>query len=371
MKLDRESVDHAAAQWVARLEQGLTPAQQAEFDSWLRRDERHEAAFRDLRSAWSELDELRGTDAAVQLGAELERYAPDSGAAVERFDAAAVPHASRFGWGRWVSGALAASVLWGALAAVWWRQQHESAPHAETAATEVGAVREMRLPDGSTARLNTDSAIEVFFTRSERRVRLARGEAFFSVASNPARPFVVSVAGVDVRAVGTEFNVRLRAAAVEVTVREGKVRVDDAANGASLLAVSARPAAAEPGAAEPVLVAGQRLVIPVSPAPAPAAARVAPIDLPPVEVERALAWREQRLVFDSAPLGEIVAELNRFSRTRLVIADPKLAASEFGGSFRADDPKTFLDLLRMSYDVVADERAHETVLRLRETPPRK
>jgi transmembrane sensor len=191
-------------------------------------------------------------------------------------------------------------------------------------------------------------------------VRLGRGEAFFTVAKNPARPFIVTVAGVDVRAVGTEFNVRLHLDAVEVVVREGRVRVDDASNGGSLLAPSAEPAATD--AARDILDAGHRVTIPVSAAPKPVVA-VTPEPMAVPEIERTLAWREERLVFEAAPLSAIVAEFNRYSRRPMVLADAELAQRRFGGTFDARDSRTFLDLLRTTEGIVAEERSGDILLK--------
>lgn len=358
---DRESVDQAAAQWLAHHEQGLSPARKREFACWLEADERHARTFRDLQQSWSQLDRVRGSKGAPRLEAELEELSTLS---AEAFDPYPVQRFARFRPQPWISGALAAGLAWGVAYFAWWRPLQTNAPHAETAATEIGIVRSMELPDGSIVRLNTNTAIEVLFTQTERRVRLGRGEAFFTIATNPARPFIVRAVGVDVRAVGTEFNVRLRAESVEVTVREGKVRVEDAENGETLLPPSGRSAGSAE-ASSPILRAGQRVVIPVTVAPKPTAISVAPVELEAVEIERSLAWQNRRLVFDSTPLQEIAAELNRYNRRPLVIADPELASRHFGGTFEANDPRTFLELLRTSYDVVTEERAGETVLRLR------
>ena len=123
-------------------------------------------------------------------------------------------------------------------------------------ATDVGEFRNVLLPDGSVVGLNTNSVVEIVYSAAERRIRLTRGEAFFTVAKNPNRPFWVEADGVSVRAVGTAFDVRDRPDAIEVLVREGKVQVHRAG--------SAQPAA--------LLVAGEKAV--VSRAATSAAARV-------------------------------------------------------------------------------------------------
>lgn len=360
MKPENQPVDQAAARWLARHEQGLSAAQEVEFARWLEADGRHVKSYRALEQSWSRLDRVRESRLSAQLEAELDDLPTP---AVEASDLDRLRRAAHFRPQRWMCGALAAGLAWGVVYFAWWRPTQASAPYAETAATEVGVVRTVELPDGSIVRLNTNSALDVVFTAIERRVRLSRGEAFFTIARNSARPFIVSAAGVDIQAVGTEFNVRFHAEAIEVTVREGVVRVDDAANGESLLARSAL--ALEVTGAPPILAAGQRVVIPVAAMPKLSGMPVTPVAVAPLEIERSLAWQNRRLVFESAPLSSMVEEFNRYNRRRLVIADHELATRRFGGTFEANDPKTFIDLLRTSYDVVAEERAGETVLRLR------
>ena len=81
-----------------------------------------------------------------------------------------------------------------------------------------------------------------------------------------------------------------------------------------------------------------------------------------VEIERSLAWRNRRLVFESAPLETIVAEFNRYNRRQLVIADAPLADRRFGGTFEATDINTFVELLRTNYDVSVEDRADAVIL---------
>ncbi len=356
MKTDSEEIKRAAAVWMARHEGGLSANEERAFERWLADDARHARSYHQLERAWSRLGRLRGSAVAARLETELDQLIPPTESPSEF----AGSHSRRRFAPAWVSGALAASFLWGVIYLAWWRPQQANRPHAEAVATAVGVVRTMNLPDGSVVRMNTDSAIDVLFTPAERRVRIGRGEVFFTVAKNPTRPFVVSAAGVDVRAVGTEFNVRLHHDAIEVVVSEGKVRVDDAANGASLLAPARQPTM--PPA---ILSAGHRVTIPVVPAARPTAAAAAPVPVAALEIERSLAWRERKLVFESAPLAVIVAEFNRYNRRQLVIGDPELAPRLVGGTFDANDTATFLELLRTTDEVMSEDRGNEIVLRRR------
>jgi transmembrane sensor len=81
----------------------------------------------------------------------------------------------------------------------------------------------LALPDGSRVELKDGSEVVVQYSASERRVKLTGGEAHFTVWKDKTRPFIVNAAGVEVRAVGTAFNVRLEAKSVEVLVTEGRV----------------------------------------------------------------------------------------------------------------------------------------------------
>lgn len=370
MSSDANTIERKAADWLVRAEAGLSPADEANLAAWLEADRSHANAFRALQRSWSRLDQLRGSAVAERLEQEVAEasrpwtarssvdYTPEARAA-NGWD-------TRAPWTPWLSGALAASLVWGAVYFAWWRPAQIGASFAETVATDIGAMRTIALPDGSTMQLNTNTAVKVQFTKTERRVRLGRGEALFKIAKHPARPFIVSVAGVDVRAVGTEFNVRLHGDALEVIVREGKVRVDNSADGATLLAASATPSPAgvtDRKASPPVLAAGQRVVIPVMARPQIAAAPVTPTPLAPVEIERSLAWQNGRLVFESEPLASIVAEFNRYHHRQIVLADPEIAQRRFGGTFVASDPDTFVELLRATNDIAVEIRRGEIVLR--------
>ncbi len=354
MRTFPKAIDEAAARWLALHEAGRSPAREPAFQRWLCSDPRHAEAYRSLAGAWRSLDRVAPSRFAAQLAAELEPPPPVLAGKLVPF-----PQPRRRLWGPWVSTALAASFALGLGYFAWRRPAQEVAPFVETAVTPIGSVRTLELPDGSLVRLNTDTGVEVVFTSSERRVRLNRGEALFTIAKNAARPFIVNAAGVHVRAVGTEFNIRLRPESVEVTVTEGEVRVDDAANDTSLLA---RPAAGASRAAEPTLTAGHRAVIPVA-IPQAIPQPVAPTVVPAVEIQRALAWQDRRLVFDAAPLAEIVAEFNRYHRQKLVIVDSALAERRFGGTFAADDPQTLVGLLQATYEVHVEQRDGETLLR--------
>jgi transmembrane sensor len=227
-------------------------------------------------------------------------------------------------------------------------------------ATAVGELRNVELPDGSTVLVNTNTRIETAYSAAERRVRLVHGEAHFTVAKNPVRPFYVEANGVAVRAVGTAFNVRLRSDSVEVLVTEGRVRVADTTRGTSLIAEKSVQVSTDEA---PLLRAGERAVVAGSVAPGGVRQPVPAAAVTASEVGRVLAWQDRRLEFGAVPLSEIVAEFNRYNRVQLVVEEPALAAQRFGGSFRVDQPDTLVRLLEDRFGVRAERSKAEIVLR--------
>jgi transmembrane sensor len=350
----KKSLDQIAADWLARRFAGLTPDEVAEFECWRAADRRHAAAYAELEAAWCALDRVRLPETAVG-NPDPDALAP-RGARPIRLRLMSV-----------LAAAAAAAVVMAGVGWSWLGSKgggesgRLAASHTDLLITAVGEVQKLDLPDGSVVRVNTDSRVEVDYSAAERRVRLLRGEAHFAVAKNPARPFFVEASGVAVRAVGTAFNVRLRPETIEVLVTEGKVRVADLAGDESLIAPPLSPAAV---AAPSLLLAGERAVIPVA---VPKGATRVPVlvaPMAPAEIGRALAWQDRRIEAVAAPLAEIVAEFNRYNRAKLVVDDPELAVRRFGGSFRADDPETFVRLLETRFGLHAERREHTTMLRL-------
>ena len=349
---DPERIEATAAVWLSLRDRGMSESETAAFMRWLQQDARHAEAFNALDLVWREFNRAAALRPAAAGEPEAALLDPQPRRPFVRLRARWTRSAGRRR--PMLAGALAAAA---ALTLAWVGFRAVSGPP-PTAVTGVGAFQRLELEDGSVVQLNTDSAVNVRYTPTERRVQLLRGEAHFTVAKNPARPFTVAAGRVAVRAVGTAFNVRLRPEAVEVLVTEGRVEVKDSVRGESLLG---RTAGAEPA----VLTQGERAVIAaVATVAAPAAtALVEPVSAP--VIERTLAWQERRLEFDATPLSEVVAEFNRYNRHQIVIADPRLAAKQFGGNFRADGHEAFVSLLEASFDVVAEREGGRTVLHSR------
>jgi transmembrane sensor len=333
------AIEAVAAAWLSLRDHGMSPDETAAFLRWLQQNPRHAEIYSQLDQVWRKFDRLSAPVAAASVSSRT-------------ISAMRQARARRRRVTKWIAlGAAAALAL--AFFSV------ASLRHPEqVVATEVGAFRKLDLPDGSVAQLNTDSAIDFSISAAERRVRVLRGEVFFNVAKDAARPFLVTAGPVVVRAVGTAFNVRHRPEAIEVLVTEGRVVLASEEN------ENPASTAGPESFLAPDLFAGDRAVVTLpSAARAPVVSDTAVERVTPPAMQRALAWQERRLEFDSAALVDVVQEFNRYNREQLVIGDAALAARRFSGVFRADSYESLVRLLETDFGVTAERRGREIILR--------
>jgi transmembrane sensor len=208
-------------------------------------------------------------------------------------------------------------------------------------ATQVAEVRETTLPDGTRVVLGADSQLRFEVTQRVRHATVVGGDAYFAVTSDSARPFTVSIGDVQVRVVGTQFEIRRRSGEVSVAVAEGTVDVSrtDAAGTAVRLhrgeALTARSGSAS------------------------AVRAVEPTDI--------AAWRSGRLVYDNAELRDVVADANRYARSQIVIADVQLTSLRITTSFRASQVEGMIETLQAALPLVAERQPNgDIVLRARQ-----
>ena len=324
---DHDPVEEAAVAWLIERDEGFAPGRAKEFERWRTASPRYAAVVERLEETWSILEELP----PVAVGATRQNHQSTAEAM----------------WSR-------AAVVWSLAAAAlilgffWWRNDLRN-PN-EGYATAAGMLRKIELPDGSTVTLNANSDAKVQYSSGARRVLLDAGEAHFEVAHDEARPFLVTAGGVTVRAVGTAFNVRLAAASIEVVVTSGKVRLSTPEQSAG-----EKP---ETPAAAPLLVKGDRAVVPRS------AAEVVPIitRLEPAQLQEAIAWQEEMLIFSETPLREVVAQFNRHNRTQLQLGDADLGGRRVGGTFAAGNVEAFVSLLERGGDLKAERRGDRVIV---------
>jgi transmembrane sensor len=215
-----KQIEDKAAEWLVRRELGeFNAAEQARLEEWLNVSFLNRVAYLRLDAAWEQTERLR----ALAPGA-APRTVPARGSwRVSPFFArkrvVKLPPRWRYRlFLPWV-----AAVLPIVFVAAGWYFWTAAAPTYET---PIGGTASIPLRDGSNVTLNTASKIRVALTDRERRIELRNGEAFFDVAKDSTRPFIVDTGDRHIVAVGTKFSVRRDGHAVAVIVTEGKVRID-------------------------------------------------------------------------------------------------------------------------------------------------
>lgn len=308
-------IDDAAVGWAVRIDaDDLSSTEQSALDAWLAADPRHRGALLRAEAALTLMDPVTPAVAA----------APVASTKPARW-------ALRSAWPKAAVGAGLAAIAAVLVAAV------VLAPGAQTYRTAVGEQRSVRLQDGSVAIVNTDSRIRVLYSDKTRRIEVQQGEAWFKVAKNAQRPFIVDAEGVHVRATGTAFSVRRKGEDVQVVVTEGAVQ-------------TWRNGAAGPRTS---ISAGQGTNIPM----AASVIRVAPVN-----ENAALAWRSGKLVLDGMTVGEAADELNRYSLGKIRVVDPAVRSQRMIGLFLISKPDEFVQAVEQVTGASVSHEGSDTVI---------
>jgi transmembrane sensor len=292
-----EAINEQAIEWIARLDrEGRDGGSRAELEAWLAGDSRRQGAFLRAEAAWGLLDRASVLTSDAPSGHVDRRRMLVGGSG------------------------LAASLVAGAGGWLAW-----NSAHTVSIRTRKGEIRRLPLADGSLAVVNTQTHVKVDLQPKLRAVTLDRGEAWFEVAKDRERPFVVTVGDVRVRAVGTAFSVRRTENGAVVQVTEGVVEAWCVGDEAHAVRVSH----------------GSQAVVAVAAVPtvAPEAAD---------EVDRKLAWRSGLIILDGDTLAQAAEEFNRYNDRQIVIEDPELAAKTYVGRFRTNDPEAFVKAVALT-----------------------
>jgi transmembrane sensor len=336
-----ERTDADAAIWLARKQDGLTPAEQAELQDWLSGDPARRVKLDQLSRLWGQLGELPPVDVAALKAAiapASSRHTDLVTSGVPKPDAQQKPvgkSARQPGWQQWLAGctrlvprAAIAGAAFIIASGGWlgWKHWQQQPVFEQSISTVRGQQRLATLPDGSTLHLDTATRLDVSLFRLQREVRMPQGQVLFDVKSDPARPFHVVAGPLRITVLGTRFSVRhtregIEAGRVSVVVEEGRVRVATAAEDG--VKAGTDEALARTSAAFVELTAGQAVV-------ADAQGHIAAVRS--ATPGAAQAWREGRVVFNDTPLAEAIAEFERYVDTGLTVRDPAVAALRLNGS---------------------------------------
>ena len=336
-----------AAEWFISLQgAAVSREQQESFADWLRRSPVHVEEFLQLTALQGELarlPELKGVDIEQEL-ANLQLSGEDDNDNIVSLNAmeplggqpsrdnglpdGACVASQEVRRPRTVKSVYAALAATAAVMAVglWFAAPISDFFNNEHYTTAIGEQRSLLLADGSQIQLNARSNLSAKVDKTARELQLEDGEALFRVAKDAAHPFRVHTPQATIEAKGTQFNVHVSNGTTIVSLLEGHVLVTLPARGA------------DAGGTEPVMLnPGEEIAI--------AASTTQPPQPHPVDLKAAVAWTEHRLVFEDAPLSDVIAEFNRYSRQPFVIDEPVLGDERITASFDSNSTQTFADAL--------------------------
>lgn len=194
------------------------------------------------------------------------------------------------------------------------------------ASAAYGQVREMILPDGTKVWLNQSSQLKYprTFEGRERHVYL-EGEAYFEVARNHERPFTVNSSAMDVRVLGTSFNIKCRPgnSIAETTLVEGEVEVKEKLDKGKI-----------------TLSPGQKAVL----------NRVTGrMQVKQVDAKMEIVWHNDLIPFDKSSIFQIAAVLERFYGVKIILSPDVDSTKTYSGVLKKKDSiESVLNSLRNS-----------------------
>ncbi|MCQ8130846.1 FecR family protein [Methylomonas rivi] len=301
------SAEQQAMQWQAILSSDLlSDSQRRAFEIWLAENQEHAAAWQSINTFWTGLDELTLADISDQDNAQVLEFQP--------------PQPNKAG-PRYVKTGLAIAASLLLTLSLFY---HPLGFYLADYRNSVGRQQQITLADGSGILLNTAGAVSIDFSGQQRTVTLHGGEAFFTVAVDRKRPFVVETEAGRVQALGTAFDVKLQDGHVSVTVFEHAVKITNA-----------------DGQIEQKLAEGERLEF----------TRNRISEASPVNLQRAAAWHKQRMVFQDQPLATVVAELERYRPGKIFILSDAIKNLPITGVFDITDTDIALQSIAQSLPV--------------------
>lgn len=310
-------VDRIASEWLERRAFGpWTESDQRKFDSWFTESLAHRIAFVRLEAGWKRTERMTVLQSPMRPSTSPQPRPWTGGL-------------------KFAAAALALVAIGGGLAV------YSANPGVTTYATKLGEREVLSLADGSQIELNTETSLRTAVTAGRRIVWLDKGEAYFRVKHDAARPFVVVAGNRRLTDIGTAFTVRQDAGNFRVAVLEGSVRLD----GSSTSSGSPSPT---------ILKSGDTAVA--------TAGRFSISRETPEKLTDELGWRRGVLIFNQTPLSQAAIEINRYNSKKLVIADPAAARMKIGGTFPKNNVDAITAAARELFGLRVEDRGTEIIV---------
>jgi len=324
-----DRIEEAARDWIIKQDQGFTAEEQDRFFDWLAADPRNANAYGEFRNTWKELD--------VFVQWKPEHSLSPNPNLLSRLKSPVRFAIPKLLWG------LAACLIIGF--SLWGLNGGFVLKEANSVPTTVATAYEKHvLNDGSVIELNRGAQVTVNYSRKRRDITLVAGEAYFDVAKDSKRPFVVKAGEVAVEALGTAFNIDLESEQVEVLVTEGQILLETPSFESNSLPTEAETYKPRRALSEGEVTVISSEMLSISPEIEQVSAN---------DIVKRLAWKAGLLEFTRAPLSEVVDQFNRYNDQQIVIADDNLGNLEITAAVKPDDLEAFTRLLELTLPLTA------------------
>ncbi len=298
-----DQIEDEALAWLMRTTSGNF-TQQQELTNWLNQSSKHRLAFENAQQLWQGLGGLREHPLISKNRGQAKKHHSNHRVFLSRLSLA-------------MAACLALIAVLFNINPAWHAEYH----------TAVGEQQSISLADASTVYLNSGSAIDPDYSPEQRRIKLVAGEAEFVVSKDKSRPFIVVADGQEIKALGTDFIVKIQPQGISVTVIESSVQVSQPDLN-TIIPV--------------VLYPGQRIDSITGQSPSP---------ISTVELSRANSWRFNRLIFESETLDNVIAEINRYRKGHIFLGRRSLANYRVSGVFNISELDKLLTVINKTLPV--------------------
>lgn len=328
----------AAAEWALKRDRGLSLQEKLEYEQWRKKYSEGDELSKKYGDVLDKFDVLKIRDAEGLANPDPGLFAPTS---------------EPVSWGSYMFRAAAVAAV---LAVGYFVKPaffSDSEPELMTLTQSLDSLENdyYELADGSTLELNGDTQVDYRYTAESRDFWVKSGEAYFTVAKDPERPFNVYVYGTRIQALGTQFNVRYQESFVEVMVTEGVVSLARRASAEAEIDYEVEPSAS-------AISINQRTTI--FPHGVESGIPISSVSID--ELDAALAWKPVTLRFSETPLQEVIEAFNQYNQTQLILADDDLNDMLIDVTFRSNKLEGFVRLIEATHNVVANRQGDRIYL---------
>ncbi len=311
------------------------------LSSWMNADTKHEALFREYMKTWQLIEEqaIRSAINTDQEWFAMQSKINPATPAIESPKVIALNHVNKTRRSAIFTSWRAAAAIIVLLVSSFLLYTYFSNPSTVIVTARAQNIEQV-LPDGSVVSLHAGSEITypAEFISGVRKVSL-KGEAYFKVAHDKTKPFVVSSGDARIEVLGTQFNVNTNSSArsIEVVLTTGKVSVyykEKPADKVVLL----------PGEKAEIISGEKRITKSTNADP------------------NYMAWKTGILVFDNETLGQVVTTLQHVYRTPVVLADRQLSDCRVTATFNGQSLESVMEVLKITLDLQLKENGNSIVI---------